>query len=279
MERMTAEEIRKVQLDMLEAFAAFCKENDLRYFLDAGSLLGAIRHNGFIPWDDDIDLGMPRVDYEKAIALGKNGFGGHYRIMTAEEGIHPMAKVIDTRTLMIEFPKKHRNKIAVYLDLFPKDGVADFSKKSYRICKKVDFLGKKYWFYKMSIYTWKHAGNALQKAVAWFFRLIMTEKRKYKPLKKIDKLSKRLAFDEAPYVATIIAGGMQNCVPRACLETYTLHTFEHLQVNVPVGYDEYLRTLYSNINGGDYMQLPPEDKRVKHDNEAYWLTEDEREKV
>ena len=93
MKRMTSDEIRKVQLDMLSAFHTFCLENGLRYFLDAGSLLGAIRHNGFIPWDDDIDLGMPRIDYERAISLGENGFGGHYKIMTAKEGIYPFAKV------------------------------------------------------------------------------------------------------------------------------------------------------------------------------------------
>ena len=86
MKRMTSDEIRKVQLDMLSAFHTFCEENNLRYFLDAGSLLGAIRHNGFIPWDDDIDLGMPRIDYERAISLGEDGFGGHYKIMTAKEG-------------------------------------------------------------------------------------------------------------------------------------------------------------------------------------------------
>ena len=132
---MTQEEIKTVQLDMLEAYHSFCMENNLRYFLDAGSLLGAIRHNGFIPWDDDIDLGMPRVDYEKAIAIGKNGFGRHYRIMPQEEGIYTFAKIVDTRTEMIEFPDKHRNKIGVYIDLFPKDGVQDFSKKWYRKCK------------------------------------------------------------------------------------------------------------------------------------------------
>ena len=120
MKRMTPEQLKNVQIDMLEAFHNFCNENGIRYFLDAGSLLGAIRHDGFIPWDDDIDLGMPRADYDKAIELGKNGFGGHYRIMTEKEGIYPFAKVIDTNTLMIEFPNTHRNEIGVFIDLFPK---------------------------------------------------------------------------------------------------------------------------------------------------------------
>lgn len=271
MKRMTSEEIRKVQLDMLSAFHDFCKENNLRYFLDAGSLLGAVRHDGFIPWDDDIDLGMPRIDYERAIELGKNGFGGHYKIMTAEEGIYPFGKVVDTRTLMIEFPNTHRNKIAVYMDLFPKDGVQDFSKKSFKKCEKVAFLGKVYWFNKLSIYTWKKHGNIVKKIIAWFGRNFITQKMRYRPLKKIDKLAKEFAFDDSPYCATIVAGGMANCVPTDYMNKYELHRFEDLQVNIPVGYDKYLRKLYSHINGGDYMVLPPEEKRIKHDNEAYWL--------
>ena len=166
MKRMTQEEIKKVQLDMLEAFAKFCNQNGLRYFLDAGSLLGAIRHDGFIPWDDDIDLGMPRLDYDRAILLGKDGFGNHYRIMTEKEGIYSFAKVIDTRTEMIEFPETHRNKIGVYMDLFPKDGVQDFSKKWYKKCKRVELLGKVYWFNKLSIYTWKKHGNIAKKLLS-----------------------------------------------------------------------------------------------------------------
>ncbi len=271
MRKMTQEEMRKVQLDMLEAFATFCYENQLRYFLDAGSLLGAIRHGGFIPWDDDVDLGMPRVDYEKAIELGAKGFGGHYRIMTAQEGVYVMAKVIDTRTEMIEFPETHRNKIAVYMDLFPKDGVADLSKKWYKKCKRVARLSKIYWFNKLSIYTWKRNGNLFKKAIAFFGRIFIKGRLRYYPLNRLDKLSQELPFDDAPYCATIIAGGMANCVPTTCLNAYELHKFENLQVNVPVGYDQYLRKLYSHINDGDYMKLPPENKREKHNNEAYWI--------
>ncbi len=275
MKLMSAEEIKKVQIDMLEAFHNFCNENGIRYFLDAGSLLGAIRHDGFIPWDDDIDLGMPRVDYDKVIELGKNGFGGHYRIMTASEGIYPFAKVVDTRTLMIEFPNTHRNKIGIYIDLFPKDGVKDFSKKWYKKCKKVEFLGICYWFNKLSIYSWKNSKNIFKKIIAWFGRTFITEKMRYKPLNKLEKLARELPFDDAPYCATIVAGGMKNCVPTSCLNKYELHKFESLMVNIPVGYDEYLRKLYSHINNGDYMQLPPVEKRVKHDNEAYFLNETE----
>ena len=106
MKKMTQEEIKAVQLDMLSAFHLFCVENNLRYFLDAGSLLGAIRHNGFIPWDDDIDVGMPRSDYEKIIEIGQAGFGDHYRIMPAEEGVYTFAKVVDTRTEMIKLPAR-----------------------------------------------------------------------------------------------------------------------------------------------------------------------------
>ena len=268
--RMTREEEKQVQMDMLRAFVKFCDEHNLRYFLDAGTLLGAVRHDGYIPWDDDIDVGMPRADHDRFIELAKDGFGEHYKVLTPEESNYVMAKIIDTRTVVIEFPETHRIVISVYIDLYPKDGLPDKSKKSYRVCKKVANLAVRYYFNKKLIYSWKKSGSIVKRTLAFFGRHLLTEKSKQKPLVKINKLAKKYAFDDSPYVATIIAGGMKNCVPTSCLSTYIPHKFETETLNIPVGYDEYLKALY-----GDYMTLPPEEKRYVHNNEAYWLTEED----
>ncbi len=269
--KMTSQEERQVQLEMLNAFVDFCNQNNLRYFLDAGTLLGAVRHNGYIPWDDDVDVGMPRCDHEKFLELAKDGFGGHYKVLTPENNHYVMAKILDTRTALIEFPETIRNVISVYIDVYPKDGLLDKSKKSYRVCKKVKNLAISYYVNKKLIYTWKKSKNIIKKIFAFLGRTFLTEKQKQKPLIKLNKLARRYEFDNSPYCATIIAGGMQNCVPTKCLSEYVLHDFEQYKFNIPVGYDEYLTALY-----GDYMVIPPENKRYVHDNEVYWLEKDEK---
>ena len=264
MDKLLFEEVRKIQLSMLGKFACFCNENGLRYFLDAGTLLGAVRHNGFIPWDDDVDVGMPRPDYERFIELARGGFGDTLVLLEPHQNIYPMLKIVDSSTYMVEYPDTIHNEIGVYIDVFPKDGIPDLSRKSYCLCKWVKFLILCNWFNKVIIFKWEKHGNVIRKIIAYIGRKIINEKNRDKPLKRLLKLATKYGFDESQYAATIIAGGMANCVKRECLESYELHKFENLMVNIPVGWDEYLTKLY-----GDYMTLPSEEKRVKHDNIAY----------
>lgn len=264
MKEMFLNDIRKVQIELLEDFHNFCEKNKLRYFLDAGTLLGAIRHNGFIPWDDDMDVSMPREDYNKFMLLAKDGYGNSI-LLPAEDSIYNNLKILDKRTKLIEFPQNIRNEIAVYIDVYPKDGLPDNSFKSYWLCKKVHYLDLLYWFNKVSIHKWKKSANIMKRMAAFLGRGIMNDKFKYWPLKKTDQLATRYKFDESPYVATIIACGMNNCVKRACFES-KLVKFENLMLNIPVGYDDYLKALY-----GDYMTPPPPEKRAKHDNVVYWI--------
>ena len=264
MKRLQFEELREIQLSMLEKFHSFCSENNLRYFLDAGTLLGAVRHNGFIPWDDDVDVGMPRPDYDRFIELARGGFGDTLILLEPHQNIYPMLKIIDSSTCLIEHPDTIRNSIGVYIDVFPKDGIPDLSYKSYLLCKQVRFLVQWNWFNKVSIYKWEKYGNIIKKIIARIGRKVINEKNRNIPLKMLLKLATKYSFDESEYAATIVAGGMANCVKREYLDRYELHKFENLMLNIPVGWDEYLTKLY-----GDYMRLPPKEKRVKHDNIAY----------
>ncbi len=265
MKKLSFEEIREIQLEMLGKLHNFCEYHNIRYFLDAGTLLGAIRHKGFIPWDDDVDICMPRADYEKFINLTKNGFCDTLELMLPENNIDPMLKIVDNRTLLIEFPDSINNRIGVYIDVFPKDGIKSWSLSSYVRCKAVYYFGLIYWFNKASIHSWRINKSYIKKTIAFFGRKVMNEKLRYWPLKRINSISTKYTFNESPYVATIIAGGMKNCVPRECFRKAVITRFEYLNLNIPVGWNEYLTKLY-----GDYMKLPPEDKRIKHDYIAYW---------
>ena len=126
MRLMSLEEHKKVQVDILVSFAKFCEENNLRYFMAYGTLLGAIRHKGFIPWDDDIDVWMPREDYNILIETFKSK--NNYQLIDPRGKMarHPYVKIIDINTIKIEKLVDYREgNLGVDIDVFPLDGQPD----------------------------------------------------------------------------------------------------------------------------------------------------------
>ena len=121
-------ELKQQQLDILKAFIKVCNKYNLEYFLVYGTALGAIRHKGFIPWDDDIDVAMPRKDYDKYIELQKEYEGTPYFIQTFKSDpcyIYNYAKLRDSSTTFLENAfKNHRINQGVFIDVFPVDGMS-----------------------------------------------------------------------------------------------------------------------------------------------------------
>ena len=130
MKKMQLREIKDIELDILIAFNKFCQDNNLKYYLSGGTLLGAIRHKGFIPWDDDIDVCMPRPDYERLMKIFPNIYMNKYKLKTISRKnfICPFAKIIDINT-RVDF--KYLNNIDknLWLDIFPIDGLPKSKKK------------------------------------------------------------------------------------------------------------------------------------------------------
>ena len=134
----TVEELQKIELEILKYIDKVCKENNLTYFLAYGTLIGAIRHKGFIPWDDDVDIQMPRDDYNKLCDILKEE-NGRYKLLDHKEGlgyIYPFAKVIDSNTRLIETGLTETVNMGVYIDIFPIDGTPNDFKKRKKYLKK-----------------------------------------------------------------------------------------------------------------------------------------------
>lgn len=267
-------EQKMVMLNILVSFAEFCENNCLRYFLDAGTLLGAVRHKGFIPWDNDVDVNMPVADYDQFIALTQktNGYiAPHIFVEFPKDTIYPFLKISDDRTILVEFPNKYPMEVGVYIDVFPKVGLLDDSIFTKFLCARCAFLGYVLWFNKFSIYAWKDHGNVVQKIIAAVGRKVI--KTPNRPAELQDKLihryMKKHPLSECKYVTTLTNGEFGKRANKECFESFIMIEFEGNNFRAPKRYDEYLPCLY----GSSYMVLPPEEKRVSHNILAYWKSD------
>ncbi len=137
--RIDAVQLKKYQIDILKTVHRFCIDNKISYWLDSGTLLGAIRHKGYIPWDDDIDIAMLRPDYDKFMRLfnEKNERYKFYTIENNSQFLYPIGKVLDTSTVLYE-PNKQGNKLSINIDIFVYDNAPDNDKLVEKMYKKRD---------------------------------------------------------------------------------------------------------------------------------------------
>lgn len=269
--RMNPQEQKDVMLNILIRFSKYCDSHGLEYFLDAGTLLGAVRHKGYIPWDDDIDVNMPRKDYDRFCELTRKNHGKlseHLYVEYSEDTIFPFLKIADDRTVLVEYPDKNPMEVGVYIDVFPKDGIKDSSWKSKIVCDVSYKLNLIRWFNVFSIYAWKNDSSYLKRIVARVGRSLI--KFPNLPLKLqqawIKSYGRRNPVGKCRYVTTLVNGEFHKIAPIECFRSSVLLEFEGNRFKAPVGYDQYLRCLYP----GDYMTLPPEEKRIHHDTIVYW---------
>lgn len=251
------QELKKIELEMLKQFIAVCEKLKLKYYLLGGTLLGAVRHKGFIPWDDDIDVGMPRADYEIFVSKAQALLPDKYFVQTLESDPNlPMnfCKLRNSETTFIESSiKKLKLNHGVYIDVFPLDWYPSDENVRRKFHKKNRFLslcvGKVFTIERESGKR-KFLRKALK--VCTFFMPVK------KAVKKREKLLK--SFGESDKLANYCgAWGAKEIVPKEWYGEGVALEFEGVKVNAPAEYDKWLTQVY-----GDYMQLPPEEKRVGH---------------
>ena len=259
MRSINLDELKSIQLDLLQKTADFCERNGLRYFLCGGTLIGAIRHKGYIPWDDDIDIAMPRPDYDQFVKTF-NKSENYYQVLALSNDpdyTTPFAKVYDNRTILRELQYKIV-KYGVYIDVFPADGVKDAA-QIHKIMLLRKFLNtKRANYYKRTIS--KMAINTIGKVLLLPFSA-------HRIATWIDNEARKYAFGTQPKSGIIVNPyGPGEMVDKSVFASDIYQEFEGHQYRVPVGYDNWLRSIY-----GDYMQLPPEEHRVSHHTfDAWW---------
>lgn len=266
---MTREEIRKVQLVQLEIgkeIKRICDENEIDYILDSGTLLGAVRHHGFIPWDDDMDIAMDRENYDKFIEIAKCELQDKYYLQTWETDYnfpYPFAKIRLKGTSFIEdsFEKSSMHQ-GIYVDVFPYDVWPEQKRAQKRLWKKKSFLTA---MLLMKCHSIKFKSNTASSAkflmkLCMFtvvkFLCLFVKKRKliemYKGLiRKFNTFESDKVFEQT--VNYKFGYWVQ---PSSIFKGSELMLFEDTEFQVPKNYDEYLTTAY-----GNYMELPPEEKR------------------
>lgn len=251
--------LQKKLLEMFTWLTKYLAENNLRYYVLGGTMLGAVRHEGFIPWDDDIDIGMPRSDYEKLINLLKSPVDNYVvesPYNEAEDYVYSFSKLYDTRTSMTEYLRKNVNR-GVYIDIFPLDGIGNELQECYSEYKSIDLrrmlLAMKVCAYRKERKWWKN--------VAVFiggFLPISTKKL----TRSINALCAKHDFDDCQYVGNLMSTyRSREIMKKEIFGNPTIYHFEGLEVYGPEKYDEYLTILFKN-----WRKLPPEDKRCSaHD--------------
>lgn len=259
---MERELLRKVQLTQLEIareIKRVCEENDIRYFLSDGTFLGAVRHKGFIPWDDDMDMGMLRADYEKFCRIAPKKLKQEYVLQTwytePNYGL-PFGKVMKRNTVYLEGKKTRRLKEnGFYVDIFPFDDVPaepgeqqDLARRLQSIYRvKLMKSGYTPWI-EDGTYRWKKRLGYLYYQVKALFVSQQDLAKGYDAL--------AVSIPESGIVREEYPGSAPVYFQREWFENLAEYTFEGERFPAPANYDGYLTAMY-----GDYMQPPPEGER------------------
>lgn len=261
MKEISLSEIRKIQCSILEQVVAYCERKGLRYYLCGGSLLGAVRHQGFIPWDDDIDLMMPRKDYMRFIQNFQAANLEVFSYLNHQQYILPFTKVADTGTVLHENGLQNLD-IGVNIDIFPLDGFPFVKEKAVKHARKVFFYRN---LIALKRIEPRPGRKAYKEALSKVVQAVLSPISGKYLVNRLTKLAMRYPFDTSSWVGNVVWGYAQKeiCSRKAYNEEVTL-PFEGKQYKAPAGHHEYLSNLF-----GDYMQLPPEKDRVNHQIKAY----------
>lgn len=264
-------DLRKAQLLMLKILKEvhkICEDNNIKYFLSDGTLIGAIRHQGFIPWDDDLDIGMLREDYEKFCKIAPQILSENFILQNFQTdkgyGLQ-FGKVILKNTVWIEKVAKNTNRqwSGIYIDIFPYDNITENKKMQKLINRLYIFIQGliliKFKYINISNY------ESMAKKLKYVLKKIYLCTISKKLLVYIrDSICKRYLNKSKTLVTKYGGNFYKNQNPYNFYKDLTLQTFEDTLFYIPKNYDKILKNLY-----GNYMEIPPIEKQRQHGIEYF----------
>lgn len=272
MNELALYEYKKKLLSTMYNFDKFCVQNHLRYFACSGTAIGAIRHKGFIPWDDDIDVFMPRKDYNQLIAIRSKlkPFGYAIKNLGDDEYIYAFAKFYDTNTTLIETASFPHCLLGVYVDIFPLDEVDGTFEDIKHKKDNYTALYRKFQDTFLSLSARQFISCLYHKNLQRFKELMMllllNKKRKNDIRIEFKQLEDNWATERGSKLMT--HSGIYSLEKELFNKSWFTEAirvqFENILVYLPKEYDEYLSHLY-----GDYMTPPPLEKRVSTHSHFY----------
>jgi len=270
MKRIESNEIQPILLNLLKQFKKYAAQNKFEFLLCGGSLLGAVRHEGFIPWDDDIDLHITKDTFEKLMALTKENpyidEEKRYKIIAPgnKDYIYPYFKLIDTKTILYEENIKKKYAVGVWIDIFCLSYLPENDKEYLSLFNKQQHYKK--------INKFLIAGDFVSPALRFFSPILRLSQKLLNVFGITSSWCSKKILSLDTLKSSNIIGNIH--WPSSTRDRFEKNWFDRtveLQFEddvylAPIEYDKVLKTLY-----GGYMKLPPEKDRVMHSFEAYYV--------
>lgn len=263
-------ELRRLQLcelDLLKVFAEICDRYHLRYYMIGGTMLGAIRHKGFIPWDDDVDIGMPRRDYQKFLSIVQKNVPEHIRLLNYKKDrdyLRYFSRLVDTRVKIYNDSSSETLIENAWIDIFPFDGTPN-----HKIHRDLWFLWLcvlrvRYHFscFDQMVNLMRPGRPLYQRIIIRFGQIFRVGRHSdsKKLLRRIEHHLRKYSFDSSDYVVNFFGAYVQKeIIPRKWLQNGREYPFEDTKLRGAVKYDIYLKNFY-----GDYMTPPSDSNKDKH---------------
>lgn len=263
-------EMQMIELDILLMFDSYCREHNLNYSVYGGTMLGAVRHSGFIPWDDDIDLCMERPEYEKLVIIVKDSpLPTRYKLYAVGEPGYakPFIKIVDLHTRLKQ--KENESCSGVWIDIFPLDGTPRSEIKCIALNKCIIFLQ---YLLQTSVSSPFKASTVKNKICKLLLFPVARGWGAYHICKCIDALAQKFQYNRSKFVGNLVwnRAELRTRYYRDLIDGYGNITFENHEVMIHNNWETVLFNLY-----GNYHILPDEKSRILHPVEAYVLDESE----
>jgi lipopolysaccharide cholinephosphotransferase len=263
-------ELRRLQLcelNLLKTFRDVCAKYNLRYYMIGGTMLGAVRHQGFIPWDDDVDIGMPRPDYQKFLKIVRKNLPSYIELLhykKDEDYLRYFSRLTDRRVTIYNDSNTETLMENAWIDIFPLDGTPN-----HPLVRKLWFLGLCIMRVKYHFSCFDRMVNLMRPNRPLYQRIIIGFGKRFHPgnkadtkqiLRRIEYHLRRYAYDESDYVMNFFGAYVQKeIIPRNWLGEGAEYHFEDITLPGPVSYDIYLKNFF-----GDYRKPPEDADKDKH---------------